>query len=91
MFGLTLRDRGWRIVFLGADTPFDALESAVDAVEPDLVVLSSSRVRGDVDLQALQRVASRTSLALAGEWPSLDLDARRLVGDPVAAAHELAG
>jgi DNA-binding transcriptional MerR regulator len=91
MFGLTLRDRGWRIVFLGADTPFDALESAVDAVEPDLVVLSSFRARDDVDEEALRRVAARTTLALAGEWPLLDVDARRLVGDPVAAAHELAG
>ena len=91
MFGLTLRDRGWRIVFLGADTPLEALESAVDAVEPELVVLSSVRERDDVDEGAMRRVAARTTLALAGEWPPLDIDARRLVGDPVAAAHELAG
>ena len=40
-FGLALRSRGWRITYLGADTPLETLESAAEALEPDLVAVSA--------------------------------------------------
>jgi methanogenic corrinoid protein MtbC1 len=36
--GLALHRRGWRIVYLGADTPAGAFASAAEALEPDAVV-----------------------------------------------------
>jgi DNA-binding transcriptional MerR regulator len=38
-FGVLLARRGWRVTFLGADTPFDALASTVRTLGPALVVL----------------------------------------------------
>ena len=41
-FGLALRQRGWRIAYLGADTPLDTLDDAVNGLRPRVVVLSAS-------------------------------------------------
>jgi MerR family transcriptional regulator, light-induced transcriptional regulator len=38
-FGLALRARGWRIVFLGPDAPIDTLAELSRALAPDLVVV----------------------------------------------------
>src|SRR5262249_24441002 len=40
-FGIMLRSHGWRILFLGADTPGTTLAEAVEATRPALVVVSS--------------------------------------------------
>jgi DNA-binding transcriptional MerR regulator len=40
-FGLALRNRGWRNIYLGADTPVPSLHDAAAQVEPDTVVLAS--------------------------------------------------
>ena len=39
-FGLSLRGRGWRIVYLGQDTPLDTLTQTVRRLEPAVVVMS---------------------------------------------------
>ena len=41
-FGLSLRQRGWRITYLGADTPLDTLDDAVNRLRPRVVVVSAS-------------------------------------------------
>jgi DNA-binding transcriptional MerR regulator len=41
MLGLLLARRGWRVTFLGADTPFDSLASAVRLLRPALVILAT--------------------------------------------------
>ena len=38
-FGLALRDHGWRITFLGADTPLDSLAGVARSVRPAAIVL----------------------------------------------------
>ncbi len=38
-----LRERGWRVLYLGAATPADALEGVVRARRPTLVALSTTR------------------------------------------------
>lgn len=84
-FGIALRSRGWRILFLGVDTPYETTASAARALDPELVVLSSSAER-DVTAAELARLAGRR-LALGGVWPDVPgLDADVLRGDPVAAA-----
>lgn len=40
-FGVVLGRAGWQVRCLGADTPWESLVSAVDALEPDVLVLSA--------------------------------------------------
>src|SRR5215208_4034587 len=42
VFGLALRERGWRITFLGPDTPLDTLTETVATLRPDAVVLAAA-------------------------------------------------
>jgi MerR family transcriptional regulator, light-induced transcriptional regulator len=67
-FGLALRARGWRIAFLGADTPVDTLARTVADLHPELVVLTAataerfSRVRPE-----LRELAGTSRLAVGGD------------------------
>lgn len=90
-FGLVLRSRGWRILFLGADTPLATLGKTVAATNPRLVVVASLDSAlleaGSAELRKLGRTAP---LVLSGSGASEELCARlrldRLDGDLVAAA-----
>ena len=67
MFGLALREQGWRITYLGADTPLATIDETATTLLPDLVVLAavnSARLSGHTD--ALHSLATRFLLALAG-------------------------
>ena len=44
-FGLALRARGWRIVYLGADTPLASVADAARACHPEFVVVSAVEPR----------------------------------------------
>jgi MerR family transcriptional regulator, light-induced transcriptional regulator len=59
-FGLALRGIGWRITFLGSDTPVDTIAAASAQLEPDAVVLVA------LTPEPLHRVARRIA-ALAKE------------------------
>jgi MerR family transcriptional regulator, light-induced transcriptional regulator len=94
VFGLVLWRRGWRITFLGADTPPDALSDTVARVGPELVVVAT------VDPAALERageelaaLSAGVALALGGPGATAAFAERvgaRLLGtDPVTAAEEL--
>ena len=39
-FGLALRGRGWRIAFLGADTPAVSMADAAEMLDPALLVVA---------------------------------------------------
>jgi DNA-binding transcriptional MerR regulator len=91
--GLALRDRGWRVVFLGADTPIAAVDGTVTKVAPSLVAMAA--VLPELFLaheEELRALSSRTSLGLGGAGATPQVTAR--VGaltpqpDPVAAADE---
>jgi methanogenic corrinoid protein MtbC1 len=45
IFGLALREHGWRITFLGADTPSNTLVETVQRIGPEALVLAA-RVAG---------------------------------------------
>jgi DNA-binding transcriptional MerR regulator len=92
--GLALRSHGWRIVFLGADTPGATVIEAAGAMRPAVAVISSfdpDRLAEQATL--LRRLGRGTPLALAGpgatEALSKRVGARRLAFDPVAAAAEI--
>ena len=94
-FGLVLSRSGWRITFLGPDTPANALTEVVNELAPDLVVLAATvadRFRSIAE--PLRALAARHPLALAG--PGATPDVARVTGTtlledgPVAAALQLA-
>ena len=41
-FGLALRDRNWRITYLGPDTPLDTVAEIAEALAPDAVVIAAT-------------------------------------------------
>lgn len=93
-FGLSLRSRGWRITYLGADTPIPAVAQVAASLDPACIVLSS--VSASVFEQVrkpLARLAKRYRVALggAGARPKLarKLGATALEGDPVSEAARL--
>ena len=95
-FGLVLRSYGWRILFLGADTPIETLARTVETTAPALTVVTSFDPGPlEAGAAALGRLAQTAPLALAGPGSSDELCARlgvrRLDGDLVAAAAEVAG
>jgi DNA-binding transcriptional MerR regulator len=88
-FGVALRARGWRILYLGADTPLETVAAAAGTLHPDLVVLSST-IERDVPGEALAPLAAAGRLALGGKWRDFAaLDVERLEGDAVEAAAAL--
>ena len=94
-FGLALRGHGWRISYLGADTPVASLAEALRTLAPDAVVVSGT-VRGAFGATAtqLRKVALDAPLFVAGAAAD-EAVARRvrgtlLPGDPVVAAETLA-
>jgi MerR family transcriptional regulator, light-induced transcriptional regulator len=92
-FAVLLRERGWRVSYLGADVPLAALDDAVDALTPDLTVLAAVRPEPFVvNVEGLRRLAGHRPMAVGGrgatEAIAGRLGARRLADDPVAAADE---
>ncbi|HEX6944618.1 MAG TPA: MerR family transcriptional regulator [Casimicrobiaceae bacterium] len=93
-FGLALHDRGWRIVYLGADTPLETIAEVSAASDPSLVALSAvSAELVERALPALRELARHQRLALGGPAarhgePEAD-GIQRLGGDLVAEAARL--
>jgi DNA-binding transcriptional MerR regulator len=66
-FGLLLRARGWRIVYLGPDTPLDTVEALSAETEPDLIVLTAlDRKRVTAVSDQLGALARRRPVAVGG-------------------------
>src|SRR4051812_33537356 len=90
-FGLALRNRGWRVAFLGQDTPVASLADAAGALDPALAVLSAVTPVPLADHAGeLAELARARPLALAGAGADAEmaerLGCRLLEGDPVTAA-----
>lgn len=95
-FGVALRARGWRVGYLGADTPVESLADAARAFEPRFVVVSA--VNGDRFRESaaeLRRLARREQVCLAGAGASgaaaadIGVNVLMLTGDPVEEAERL--
>jgi DNA-binding transcriptional MerR regulator len=66
-FGVLLGRAGWRVRYLGADTPIPSLTSACRLAEADAVVLASRRPAGfRVHADALRRLGQEYPLWIAG-------------------------
>jgi methanogenic corrinoid protein MtbC1 len=91
VFGVALRERGWRITWIGTDTPAAEVGVAVDAIEARAAVVSMTRAEpAPEEIEALRRVADRCLLAVAGNaaTPAIaqQCNAVLLDRDPVASA-----
>ncbi len=93
-FGLVLRDRGWRITYLGPDTPIDTVAGTAAQLRPRTVVLAA------LDPDAFEAAAGGISELAKGVTVLLGggadpeqarrLGATALDPDPVQAALDLA-
>jgi MerR family transcriptional regulator, light-induced transcriptional regulator len=91
-FGLALRERGWRVVYLGADSPIDTVAGAADVAEPRFVVLSSVTARRFRPVVAeLAWLARRHRVCIAGPGAQRAevRGIERLTGAPVEEAERL--
>ncbi len=94
-FGVALRGLGWRVTFLGADTPIETIAVCAEEVDPDAIVVAamSEQLLADVAGE-LAALAGRARLLLAGPGAGAAiadrLGAAVLAEDPIAAAAALA-
>jgi DNA-binding transcriptional MerR regulator/methylmalonyl-CoA mutase cobalamin-binding subunit len=94
-FGLVLADRGWRIAYLGADTPIDQIANMSAAMSPLVVVLCALDPRHLIDdADAVAELGRRHHTILAGRGVPAALAQRLGVHhteeDPLVAAQALA-
>jgi DNA-binding transcriptional MerR regulator len=91
-FGLLLRERGWRVAFLGADTPSGTLGEAAERLGPEIVVLAITDPATAAGLDTELSVGVPVAIAGSAADPALAerLGARYLPGDLVTAADDLA-
>jgi MerR family transcriptional regulator, light-induced transcriptional regulator len=90
-FGVALRRRGWRITYLGTDSPIEAVADVSRSVAPTVVVLLSINPQGFLDhAREIKQLTHQVPVAIAG--PGATPEAARhthtylLDQDPVSAA-----
>jgi DNA-binding transcriptional MerR regulator len=93
-FGIVAHRNGWRVRYLGADTPVAELARVAAELRPDLVVVAVTRPGLLPGLTAgLSRLAAAVPLALGGPGATLEfaqaVGARLLAADPVTEAQRL--
>ncbi len=96
IFGLALRQFGWRITFLGADTPIETLAAAAADLSPSAVVLIAlTAEKLEPHREWLAQLGDETRLLLGGPGAGEDLasavGAELVSSDPLQAANDLAG
>ena len=93
VLALVLRDRGWRVTFLGADTPVDTIVDTSRRVAPEVIVLAVLKDPA-LGASALSELSRRVRVVIAGSGaePSIAkaLGAEHFDGDPIEAAAYLA-
>ena len=92
-FGLVLWRNGWRIIYVGQDTPIRELESVVAKTQPNLVVVAALTQERFLGVEEeLRSLAAAAPLAVAGadHDTASRLDALLLEPDAVAAARTVA-
>lgn len=93
-FGLAMRERGWRVTMLGADTPVATIAETAQRLRPAVCVIAATvRERLAAHEEDLRHLAGITALVLAGPGATRDV-ARRVgarieTGDPVSVARRL--
>jgi DNA-binding transcriptional MerR regulator len=94
VFGIALNRNGWRVGYLGADTPLEELINTAVDTSADLVVLAAATPERFAGLtEDLTRLAGVVPLAVAGagaaQTMALPVGTRLLTADPVTEAERL--
>jgi len=94
VFGIALNRNGWRVGYLGADTPLEELINTAVDTAADLVVLAAATPERFAGLtEDLTRLASVVPLAVAGagaaQRMALPVGTRVLTADPVTEAERM--
>jgi len=91
-FGLALREHGWRIDYLGTDTPIESIAEAGATIDPELLVVSAvsakplRRLAGDIAALGAGRTVAVAGAGAGGiDVPGV----MTLSGDPVAEAERV--
>ncbi len=95
-FGLLLREAGWRIAYLGADTPPVDVATAIPELSPALVVFGAIIAQRFIDAaDGIRALSAQTRVAIGGAGASKalaeSLGAELLANDMVAAARAMDG
>lgn len=96
VFGVVLRARGWRITYLGPDTPIETIAETAKQLRPDAIVIAAlDREPFERAAGQLSKLASESRLLIggagAGRAIAKQLRVDLLDEDPVRAAAELSG
>jgi MerR family transcriptional regulator, light-induced transcriptional regulator len=94
VFGVALRRRGWRITYLGTDSPIEAVADLSRSVLPAVVVLLSINPQGFLDqAREIEQLAKQVQVMIAGTGatPEVARQTRTHVldQDPVSAAGSI--
>jgi DNA-binding transcriptional MerR regulator len=67
VFGVALRRRGWRITYLGTDSPIDAVADIAPSLAPTVVVLLSMNPQRFLDhAREIEKLANQVHVMIAG-------------------------
>jgi MerR family transcriptional regulator, light-induced transcriptional regulator len=94
VFGVALRRRGWRITYLGANSPIDAVADTARSLRPAVVVLLSINPDNFLDhAQQIEQLANQVPVVIAGPGATVaaarQTQTRLLDQDPVSAAETI--
>lgn len=93
LLGVLIARRGWRVTFLGANTPFDGLEASILDLRPSLVVLATIDAglfrQHETSVAALAAMSPLAVTAPVDEGAISATGARALVHDIAQAAASL--
>jgi DNA-binding transcriptional MerR regulator len=95
-FGVALRRRGWRITYLGTDSPIGAVADIARSVLPAVVVLLSMNPDNFLDhARQIEQLANQFPVVIAGTGATPEVarktQTRVLDQDPVSAAETIDG
>ncbi|HET7518021.1 MAG TPA: B12-binding domain-containing protein, partial [Actinomycetes bacterium] len=93
-FGVALRRRGWRITYLGTDSPIRAVADISRSLLPEIVVLLSMNPEGFLDhATEITQLATQAQVVLAGPGATPEVAQQThmqvLDRDPVSAAGSI--
>jgi DNA-binding transcriptional MerR regulator len=93
-FGVALRRRGWRITYLGTDSPIGAVADIARSLAPAVVVLLSMNPDNFLDqAREIAKLARQVRVAIAGRGATPEVARRThtqvLDQDPVSAAETI--
>jgi DNA-binding transcriptional MerR regulator len=94
VFGVALRRRGWRITYLGTNSPISAVADTARSLRPAVVVLLSINPDNFLDhAQQIEQLANQVPVVIAGPGATVEAPrqthTRLLDQDPVSAAETI--